>query len=622
MHDIRHVPFNEESLTRQRLIRVALAEEDADLVLEGATMLNVQTLTWKKDWDIVISGQRIAWVGPSGQWLGKARNRISISGLWAVPGFGEAHKHIESTMLSPEYEADLVLRYGNTWTIEGSHEFSNVNGRGNLEFWFMARKQGSPFKIFPSLGSATPPTGWEETGGYYGYDEIRQQIEQDLWVTGLDEVMDWAALVDPTNPGYQRLWENMQATADSRGVIEGHCAVSDPSSICAFVAAGISSDHVISFARSGEEAWDKLERGLFLQLLPTHDFALKYLVGKGLKDWSNLAITTDDRNAETTLRRGGMDHNIRVAIESGVPLEAAYSMASFNPARHFRIDHLVGSLTPGRYADAVLLSDPTKVVIEQVYADGKKVVEKGRPVVDVPKIDWPTWVAKTVNLGGVIEASHFAIRAPAGRDTATAAIMEPFKLEPDLVTATLPIENGLVQRDLAQGITKVALLDRYSGRIRVSKMFWKNVGMKTPESAMSCSIVHDNHNAWVTGSSDEAMALAVNTMAAIDGGYVLVREGKVVATIRLEIGGLMTARPAEAFAQDLNQMHREMEQIDWIYEGDFRLSEFLGVRQITEALSYAFLTCSPFRWVLVPPTDTVPDGLLNVRTGETHAVVW
>ncbi len=119
--------------------------------------------------------------------------------------------------------------------------------------------------------------------------------------------------------------------------------------------------------------------------------------------------------------------------------------------------------------------------------------------------------------------------------------MEPFKLEPDLVTATLPVENGLVQRDLAQGITKVALLDRYSGRIRVSKMFWKNVGMKTPESAMSCSIVHDNHNAWVTGSSDEAMALAVNTMAAIDGGYVLVREGKVVATILLEIGGLMTA---------------------------------------------------------------------------------
>jgi adenine deaminase len=233
-------------------------------------------------------------------------------------------------MLSPEYEADLVLRFGTTWNIEASHEFSNVNGARNVEFWLMAREQGSPFKIFPSLGSATPPTGWEESGGYYGYREIRDFIDRNLWVTGLDEVMDWSAVVNPENPGYQRLWENIEATLEARGVVEGHgTGLVSPGEICAFAAAGISSDHEI---REEQEAWDKLERGIFLEARPNARHILKYLVEQGLRDWSNVAVTTDDRNAETTLRRGAMDHNIRCAIENGVPLEIAYTLGSYRRA--------------------------------------------------------------------------------------------------------------------------------------------------------------------------------------------------------------------------------------------------------------------------------------------------
>jgi adenine deaminase len=612
--------FSEEILTRQRLVRVALGQEAADLVLRGATVLNVHTNSWKTGWDIVISGERIAWVGPSGKWPGQALQTVSAEKSWAVPGFGEPHKHIESTMLSPEYEADLVLRFGTTWTVEASHEFSNVNGERNVEFWMTARKQGSPFKIFPSLGSATPPTGWEESGGHYAYDEIARFMAQNLWVTGLDEVMDWAAVLNPKNPGYQRIWENIQATIESRGVVEGHASgLSDIENICAFSAAGISSDHELSF---GEEAWNKLERGLFLEIRPHSIAVLKYLVEQGLTDWSNISVTTDDRNAETTLRQGAMDFNIRTAIDSGVPMEAAYALGSYNVARHFRIDHWVGSLTPGRYADIVLLSDPAKVVIDQVYSDGKKVSEKGRPLLPVPKIEWPDWATKTVNLGGVIEASHFIVAAPPDRGAVQAAILKPFHFEPDFMTAVLPVRKGIVQRDEANGITKVALLDRYSGQIRVSRMFWRGVGTSTPNSAMACSIVHDNHNSWVTGSSDEAMALAVNTMAEIDGGYVLVREGKVVSTLRLEIGGLMTARSAEAFSDNLKQMRAEMDQMEWLDEERHWIQDFLGVNHMTEVLIYGFLTCPPWHWTFIPPTPLVPEGLINIRTGQIHPVVW
>jgi adenine deaminase len=537
-----------------------------------------------------------------------------------VPGFGEAHKHIESTMLSPEFEADLVLRFGTTWNVEASHEFSNVNGARNVEFWKMARSAGSPFKIFPSLGSATPPTAWEETGGYYGYREIAGFMKQDNWVTGIDEVMDWPAVVDATNPGHQRIWENIQAALDGRGIVEGHGnGLFDPANICAFAACGISGDHEVV---TGEETWDKLERGIFIETRPVNRHIWTYLLERGLKDWSNVCVTTDDRNADTTLQRGAMDHNIRASIETGVAPEIAYAMGSYNTARHFRIDHWVGSIAPGRYADVVLLSDPQKLVIEAVYADGRKVSQRGKMVVAVPQIEWPDWATNTVNLGGTIEPDHFVVRAPAGKTRVTAAILEATAHPEEFAQATLPVEGGVVQRDEAQGITKVALLDRYSGKTRVSKMFWKDVGMKTPESAMCCSIVHDNHNAWVTGSSDAAMALAVNTMAGINGGYVLVRDGRVVSTLRLEIGGLMTARPAEEFSKNLRQMRAEMGKIDWLEKGPFPLKEFLGVEYVTEALIYGFLTCPPWQWIMIPPTDEVPEGFLNNRTGKPHPVVW
>jgi adenine deaminase len=612
--------FSEEAITRQRLVAVALGQREADLVLAGATLLNAHSLCWKTDWDIVISGQRIAWTGPSGQWSGRARKQISVKGLWAVPGFGEAHKHIESTMLSPEYEADLVLRYGTTWNVEASHEFSNVNGERNVEFWKIAREHGSPLKIFPSLGSATPPTGWEESGGYYGYREIRDLIDQNLWVTGLDEVMDWSAVVNPSNPGYHRLWENIQATLDARGVVEGHGAgLTTAADICAFAAAGISSDHEM---RENQEAWDKLERGIFIEARPNSSHILKHFVEKGLQDWSNVCVTTDDRNAESTLRRGAMDFNIRVAIEAGVPPLIAYTLGSYNTARHFRIDHIVGSLAPGRYADVVLLSDVEQVRIDQVYADGILVAKNYKPLLPVPHIDWPTWATKTVNLGGSITAGHFVVKAPPGRASVTAAILSPFYHEPEFMTATLPVQDGVVLRDDAQSITKVALLDRYSGKTRVSRMFWKDVGMKTADSAMCCSIVHDNHNAWVVGSSDSAMATAVNAMAEMDGGFVLVRAGEVVARVRLEVGGLMTARPAEAFAQDLLAMRAEMDKMEWLEKPILRIQNFLGVDHVTEALCYGFLTCPPWVWTFIPPTDVVPEGLINIRSGATHSVVW
>jgi adenine deaminase len=604
------ITFNEETRIRQDLVQVALEKEPADLLIRGATVLNVFTLMWEPDQDIVVRGKRIAWVGPSGQWKGKCSNIFDAKGLWAVPGFGESHKHIESTLLSPEWEAALVVPLGNTWTTEGSHEFSNVSGVHNVEFWLTPERHGSPLKIFPALGSATPPSAFEVGGGNYAYKEIADNIQSSLEVQGLDEVMDWPAVSIPTHPGYQRIWEDIQATRDNRGVIDGHGAgLRDLDRINAFAAAGLTSDHE---TRAAEEAWNKLQSGLFLQLRDENiERAVPLFVQKGLKDWSNISLVTDDRNVADTIKQGTMNFHVKLAIQLGAPAEAAYAMASFNPAKHAHMDQIVGSIAPGRYADVVLLTSVKDVAIKYVFANGQLASKEGKYLLTVPKIDWPSWATDTIHIGRKLTAKDFEILAPAGKTTVTAAIQGPLYTDPEQKTASLPVVDGVVQRDIAHNIIKVAIVDRYTGSAKLGKMFWTGLGPKTPDSALATSVSHDLHNITVVGTSDEAMALAVNRIVEIKGGIVLVDRGKVTAEMRLEIGGLMTSRPIADAAASMEDLYTKSDALEWI-----------GSPGFPRAVIFAMITCSPFTWRLVVPYPGNPYGLVLLQTGKTMPIVW
>ncbi|WP_055047098.1 adenine deaminase [Devosia sp. A16] len=609
-------PEDEVSI-RQHLTLVALAKRPADLVIEVGRLLSVHSRHWLEDQEIVVAGRRIAFVGPRGSYRGEVKARVSYPGLSAVPGFGEVHKHIESTHITPEFEAALVLPRGNTWTCEASHEFANVNGPKNQEFWQKSRLAGSPLKIFIQPGSAVPPSAWEESGGYYGYEEQREFLAHDMGTVSLDEVMDWPSVWNPENPGYIRMWGMIGATMEMRGVVEGHgSGLIDPHDLSAFAAAGISSDHEVWAL---EEAWERLSHGIFTELRPfSYDVILPGLIER-LTDWSNIAFTTDDRSASETLEKGAADYNVRHAIEYGLAPEIAIQCATINPARHMRIDQWVGSISPGRYADIVLLDDVQTLSIRHVYADGQLVSEGKRFLGPLAAIDWPDWARKTMNIGRVLGADDFAIKAEPGRHTMQAAVLRPFHWNEDFLVETLPVTDGLVQRDAERLITKWALVDRYRGDGAVAKMFWTGCGPADPETALASSVAHDSHNVWCIGSSDAAMARAVNRLQEIDGGWVLVHRGEVVAEMRFEIGGLMTARSAEAFDQDMQAFYRAAERVDWMYKPS---ALNLWKPGFPEFLKFATLTCSPWRWVLVAPSELAPEGFVNVQTGEQHKVVW
>lgn len=608
----------DEVKIRQRLTRVARGDLPADRRIRVGRLLDVHSRMWLEDQEIVIAGRRIAYVGPFGSWPGTAAETVDRSPLMAVPGFGEVHKHIESSHVSPEWEAALVLPHGNTWTCEASHEFSNVNGAKTLDFWLAARLAGSPQKIFPLPGSAVPPTAYEWGGGYFGRDEQAAFLSESLMVAGLDEVMDWPAVWSPENPSHERLWGMIEATFAARGVVEGHAAgIRDLPNINAFAAAGLASDHE---AWTAEEVLDKLRRGLFMELRPhSAREMIQGLLKAGLSEWSQFALTTDDRSCSDTMKMGATDYNVRLAIEAGLAPEIAIQMVTLNPARHMRLTPWVGSIAPGRFADLVLLDDLPTLSIAQVWADGEQVSEGPRYLKPVPRIDWPDWATKTVNIARPMTAGDFAIKAEPGRQTMQAALLRPFHWADDFLTAELPVENGEVQRDASRNITKFAIVDRFSGEGRTSAMFWLGTGPKTPDSALACSMGHDKHNIWAVGSSDEAMATAVNALNDLQGGWALVREGRLVATVRYEIAGLMTCRPPEDLDAEMQTLYAEGAKIEWMYEPTFSPRWFPG---FPERLAFATLTCAPWRWVLVAPSPLAPEGFVNVATGQTHPVVW
>ena len=608
----------DEIRVRQHLALVALGKRPATRAIRVGRLLDVNGRRWHDDQEIVVSGRRIAWVGPPGKYPGVVDERVDRSHLLAVPGFGEVHKHIESSHLTPEWEAALVLPHGCTWTCEASHEFSNVNGPKNLEFWLTARLAGSPMKIFPLPGSAVPPTAYEWGGGHFGYDEQRDFLTSQMMVPGLDEVMDWPAVWNPENPSYDRLWGMIRATFEQRGVVEGHAAgMRAIDDINAFAAAGMASDHE---AWTPEEVADKLRRGLFMEIRP-HSLKeiVSGLLAAGQEDWSQFALCTDDRSCSDTMKLGATDHNVRLAIEAGLSPEIAIQLVTINPARHMRLTPWVGSIAPGRFADLVLLDDVQSLSIAEVWADGEQ-VSRGRDYArPVPHIEWPDWATRTVKIDRALSAADFAIPAPSGRDTVKAALLRPFHWSDEFITTELPVVDGLVQRDSSRNITKFAIVDRFSGEGKTSRMFWLGTGPSTEDTALACSMGHDKHNIWVVGSSDAAMAKAVNALRAIQGGWALVRRGELVATVRYEVGGLMTCRPAHELDAEMQALYREGESIDWMYEPTFSPRWWPG---FPERLAFATLTCAPWRWVLVAPSPLAPEGFVNVATGQTHPIVW
>lgn len=584
---------------RLELMQVALGRRPADLVLQNGTLVDTATLALLPGMSIAISGCRIAAVGDVRRCIGPDTRVIDATGLHLAPGFIDAHYHCESSRLSPTQHARVTLPMGLTAYFEGTHEITNAAGGLPGVQYFVDEGRALPQKIYPSVSSATPPSPVETTSGYIGYEETRRAFQQ--WpesVRGLGEVMDLPRLLE----GSERLHGVIQAAMDARGRVEGHG--SPPLDVLdAWIATGISSSHS---PRIGE-ALAMLRRGTYLQLKTgrTADIIRQFLE-LPLKDWRQVGLAVDDRPVDELLEHGSMNAEVRRAIELGVPALVAYQMATLNNAQYWRVDNDHGILAPGRYADVLLISNLERVVIAKVVAGGELVAERGRLVKEIPIPSIPDYASNSVVLKRKLRASDFEIAAPSNRTEVTATILKPryFSRELGPITHRLPVKNGLVQRDLSRRITKFAIIERYGRNGSIGISFWE---LGFDQGAIAWTVNHDHHNLGVIGASDEDMAFAANRVAELQGGFVIAKDGKVLAELALPIAGLMTDEDPEIVARKITTLNRVAKELHPV-------ESLAG--HTTDLLTFINLTCDPWKYAL---TDL---GLFNLETQEKMPAVY
>ena len=584
--------------SRMRLMECALGKLPADVVITNGRLLSTLTGEILPDQGVAMYGKRIAAVGDVSRQIGLRTQVVDAQGCYLSPGFVDAHYHCESSRLSATQHAALTLPMGLTAYFEGTHELTNAaSGLPGVDY-FLNEGASLPQKIYPCTSSATPPSPMETTSGYIGYWETLESFRRGGdRIRGVDEVMDLPRVTGE----FPRLQGVMQAALDSGRMVAGHG--SPPLDVLdGWIAAGIANSHSSRIA----EALTMLRKGVHLELKTERSAEIiKQFLAVPIKDWRNVGLSVDDRSAWDLRQRGGLNYEVRTAIEFGVPAVTAYQMATINNAAHWHVEQHHGVLAPGRYADVLVISDLEKVTIDEVFADGVSIAKQGRLTKSfrIPAI--PQSCLHRVRLKRPLHASDFRISAPSGLNEVKTYVTHPRNTDPNAenMIRTMPVKDGAVQRDHSRGITKLAIVERYrlTGNIGVS--LWE-LGFR--EGAVAWTINHDHHNLAVIGASDEDMAIAANRCAELNGGYAVVNNGRVVAELSLPIGGLMTHEDPESVAGKLEQLDRA-------------LSSFGPAKIIAEhpsdKITFMNLTCDPYTYAL---TDL---GLFQLKTGRKLPIV-
>ena len=512
----------------ERGIDQGLGREAADLVIKNTRFLNVVTGELAKG-DIAICGERI--VGTYDSYRG--RREIDGRNVIAVPGFIDCHLHVESSLVGPAEFDRCALPRGTTTAICDPHEMCNVLGKTGLEF-FLESASATAMDLRAQLSSCVPATHLETAGASLLAADLVPYRDHPK-VIGLAEFMNAPGIFHKV----PEVIDKLEAFWGAH--IDGHAPLMKGYELNAYLSCGIRNCHETT---SAEEGWEKLRKGM--QVFIREGSACKDLAALAplinTRTAPFLGFCTDDRNPLDIAEEGHIDHLIRGAIKSGAQAADVYRMASWSAARGFGLSDR-GLIAPGQRADIVLLGDLDSCAIVDV-------IRAGRPVDDelfaARRLPQPVGY-RSVKLKPV-SATDF--RIPASGPTGPVIGLRDGQVLTDFLTLTLPYRNGERLVDLDQDVIKVCVFERHGRRGTVGRGFVK--GLKLAKGAIASSIGHDSHNVCVVGSVDADMALAVNRLIELGGGFVLTEGGRVVAEMPLPLAGLMSDRSFEAVAGDIH----------------------------------------------------------------------
>lgn len=522
-----------DAATLRARIDAALGRGQADLVIRDARVPDLLTGETVRG-DVAVVGDAI--VGVGGEY--RATRAIEAGGRHLVPGFVDAHCHVESSLIAPLEFDELVLRRGTTAAVWDPHEISNVLGAEGLTYALDGAER-TAMDLRVALSSCVPATELETSGARLEADDLRAHLDHPA-VAGLAELMNFPGLL-AGDPG---LLAKLEMIGDGAGAghVDGHAPLVTGTDLDAYLAAGVSTDHECTTATEAREKLGKGARVFVREGSVSKDLAaLAEVIGP--RTAARMAFCTDDRNPLDIAEGGHIDGLIRMAIALGAEPIDCYRMASLGAADAFGW-RARGLIAPGQRADMVLLDDWREVTVAGVVAAGRVVedtlfAERGaHPPVGLDSVHLPD-----------VPASAFA--APADGPSGPVIGVRPGRIITDHLVLEAGYADGQRTASAERGIAKVAVIERHgkTGDSGTGKGGLPNIGVglvhgfDLARGAIASSVGHDSHNVTVVGMSDAEMALAVRRVRELRGGFVVVDGERVVAEMALPIAGLMSRLP-------------------------------------------------------------------------------
>lgn len=501
---------------KQRIIAVAAGREKADLVLKNAKYLNVFSNEFLCG-DIAVANGLIAGVG---KYDGKTE--IDVSGKLVLPGFIDAHIHLESSMVTPAEFAKAVVAHGTTTVITDPHEITNVMGIDGVEYMIQA-SQNLPIDVHFMMPSCVPATEIDESGAELDCKDIDLYLDNKK-VLGLAEMMNYVGVINCD----KNVLSKIVTSQAHHKKIDGHAPELSGNDLNAYIAAGVYSDHECS---TFENALEKLRKGQFIMIREgTAAHNLKALMPLLTQQYySRCMFATDDKHPSDLLYGGHIDYIVKQALKNGADPIVALKTATHHAARYFLLNNK-GAIAPGYLADIVVVDNLEDFNVETVFKRGKLVFDGEVKDFSAPAVDekLAEKCFDTFNLDSVTPSS-FKVDGKLGLIGLVGG---------ELLTRNLGTADKI---DVENDILKIACIERHKGTNHIGVGYVKGYSLKS--GAVATSVAHDSHNIITVGCNDDDIAVAVNAIKDSKGGIAVVENGKIKALLELPIAGLMSDEP-------------------------------------------------------------------------------
>lgn len=516
MQEIYGQKTDRQLAAKQRIIAVAAGREKADLVLKNAKYLNVFSNEFLCG-DIAVANGLIAGVG---KYDGKTE--IDVSGKLVLPGFIDAHIHLESSMVTPAEFAKAVVAHGTTTVITDPHEITNVMGIDGVEYMIQA-SQNLPIDVHFMMPSCVPATEIDESGAELDCKDIDLYLNNKK-VLGLAEMMNYVGVIN----GDKNVLSKIVTSQAHHKKIDGHAPELSGNDLNAYIAAGVYSDHECS---TFENALEKLRKGQFIMIREgTAAHNLKALMPLLTQQYySRCMFATDDKHPSDLLHGGHIDYIVKQALKNGADPIVALKTATHHAARYFLLNNK-GAIASGYLADIVVVDNLEDFNVETVFKRGKLVFDGEVKDFSAPTVDekLAEKCFDTFHLDSV-KPSSFKVDGKLGLIGLVGG---------ELLTRNLGTADKI---DVENDILKIACIERHKGTNHIGVGYVKGYSLKS--GAVATSVAHDSHNIITVGCNDDDIAVAVNAIKDSKGGIAVVENGKIKALLELPIAGLMSDEP-------------------------------------------------------------------------------